>query len=162
MSKLRIQLIVIVLTFAVGISTVAVSIHFQKPESIQINLPNSAWEPIFFGRENFKGGINQATEMVGIQELRKTVLPEGDEEIRIWRYGGLEAIILKRTGGIWSAFHLNAEENTDSFASVAVTKLNEPKSGWNSFWKQMSDRNLFELPDASEIDCLIQRLDGSV
>ena len=83
MYKLSTRFLVVILTFVIGIFAVSGWFYYQESQPIQIILPNSSWEPIAFGRAKHKAGINQATEMAGIKELRKMVLPEGDVEIRI-------------------------------------------------------------------------------
>ncbi len=34
-----------------------------------------------------------------------------------------------------------------------MKQLNPPKSGWQSFWKNIVDKGILTLPDASEIGC---------
>jgi hypothetical protein len=153
MNKLKIRLIIVILTFAVGILSATVWIYFQKSAPVQIIIPNADWD------QNFFKLINDATEKAQLPQLRKASLNPDDVEIRIWRGFGLsnlEAVILKRRSGKWSASHLKA----DSYKNVQIEELNEPKSGWDSFWKQMNNRKLFELPDASEIGCDVSIIDG--
>jgi hypothetical protein len=157
MNKLRTHLIIIILTFAAGISAASGWIYFQKSAGIQIIIPNARWEQFFFR------SINDATEKAQLPRLRKVSLYNDDIEVRIWRGFGLsnlEAVILKRRAGKWSASHLKADTYIQPFENVEVKELDAPKSGWDSFWNQMNERKLLELPDASEIGCDIAMIDG--
>lgn len=158
MNKFTTRLMVIILCFAAGISVVAFWIYYQKSPPEQVILPNSRWEPIFF---KF---IDHVTEKAQIPALRQESLYPGNIEIRIWRGFGLsnlEGVIIKRNGSRWSASHLKADNYIDPVEMVDVVPLTEPKSGWESFWKQLNDKKLLELPDASEVNCEISMIDGT-
>ena len=159
MNELRTRLIIIILILAAGISILAALLHFRKSAPVTLILPNFSWE-----RSAFKV-IDQATETAQLTPLRKTQLYPNDIEIRIWRGFGLselEAVILKRNGSQWSAFHLQTDTSNPPFEKAQVEELKEPKSGWGKFWKQMNDQRLLELPDANEIDCDVSIIDGTV
>jgi hypothetical protein len=158
MNKLRTRLIIVILTFAAGIFSTAGWLYFQKSVPVQLIIPNAHWEQIFFRL------INDATEKAQLPQLRKESLSPDDIEIRIWRGFGssaLEAVILKRSGGTWSAIHLKVGGGVEPFDKIQVKELNEPKSGWESFWKQMSDRKLLDLPDSDEIGCDLSTIDAT-
>lgn len=154
--------LIIVITFGLGISAVTGCLYYQKSQKTQIILPNSRWESLFFDGIENKGGINQATEAARLNRLREARLKKEDVEIRIWRGFGLsplEAVILKRRDNQWSAQHLKTDNHYD-FAKVEVKELNQPKSGWELFWKQIVDKEILTLPDASEINCGDGGIDG--
>jgi hypothetical protein len=158
MNQLKTRLILVFLTFAAGIFSTAGWLYFQKSAPVQLIIPNAHWERIFFR------AIDDASERAQLPRLRKASLSPDDIEIRIWRGFGLsnlEAFILKRTNGNWSAFHLKADRNGEPFENVQLKELSEPKSGWESFWKQISNRKLLELPDQSEIGCDILTYDAT-
>ncbi len=80
-----------------------------------------------------------------------------------WRGFGLsplEGVILKRTNGQWSAFHIKTDNYYEA-EKVEVKELQSPKSGWKSFWKNIIDKEILALPDASEIDCDVSIIDGT-
>lgn len=160
MFKLSTRLLIVLLTFVIGISSVAGWLYYQETQKTQIILPNSRWEPLFFnGVKGSRDGINQVTKLAGLNELRKTRLKDGDVEIRVWlgfSTAPLEAVILKRNGGQWSAQHI-AESD---IGKVEVKELNSPKSGWEFFWKKIVDKEILTLPDSSEINCGEGGIDG--
>lgn len=161
MNKLSSRFLIIVSTFLIGISSVAGWFFYQESQKPQIILPNSRWEQIYFnGTENRKfGTINQTTNLGGLTELRKTIVKKGNLEIRIWRGFGrepLEGVILKQTDNHWSGLHLK-ETDIDK---AEVENLSPPKSGWESFWQQLVDKEILTLRDSSEIGCGEGGIDG--
>lgn len=163
MNKFSTRFIIVLLTFVIGISSAAGWFYYQESQRIQIISPNSQLEAIGYnGINEGKGGIKQATKLAGLPELRKTLLKKGDIEIRVWRGFGLsplEAVILKREGNQWSAKHIKTDNYYD-FEKVEVKQLNAPKSGWETFWKQIVNKEILTLPDSSEIGCNIYTIDG--
>lgn len=155
MNKFSTRFLIIVLTFLVGISSVTSWLYYQESQKNQLILPNSRWEQIFFnGVEGGRDSINQVTKLAGLTELRKISLKKGDIEIRVWRGFStlpLEGVVLKRTDNQWSARYI--AESYDDFGKVEMKELNAPKSGWESFWKQIVDKEILTLPDSSEINC---------
>lgn len=161
MNKFSIRFLIIIVTFIIGISSAAGWFYYQESQKVEIQLPNSLWEPIFFngvsrdGISEATGGINQATKLAGLKELRKTSFKKGDMEIRVWRGFGLsplEAVVLNRNNNQWSAQHLKTDNYYD-YEKVELKQLNPPKSGWESFWKQVTDKGILTLRDPSEINC---------
>jgi hypothetical protein len=158
MNKLTTRLMAIILSFATGVLIVAGWVYFQKSPPVEVVLPKSGWARIFFNL------IDRVTEKAAISELRKESLPADDIEIRIWRGFGLsnlEGIVLKRTDNRWSATHLKADNYNLPVENVEVIPLGEPNSGWESFWKQINDKRLLDLPDPSEINCEVSMIDGT-
>lgn len=164
MYKLSIRLSIVILTFVIGISSVAGWLYYQESQRVEIQLPNHRWEPIFFngvsqtnqdGVTEVEGGINHATKLAGLKELRKTSLSKDDIEVRVWRGFGLsrlEAVILRRIDGIRSGFHIKLNDY-DEPEKADVRKLYRPKSGWDSFWNQITDKGILTLRDPSEMNC---------
>lgn len=168
MNKFSIRFLIILLTFIIGISCAAGWFYYEESQRVEIQLPNHRWEPIFFngvsrdGISELKGGINQATKLAGLKELRKTSLKDDDIEVRVWRGFGLsplEAVILTRTNNHWFAQHLKTDNYYD-YEQVKLKQLNKPKSGWESFWKQVTDKGILTLRDPSEINCEDDGIDG--
>lgn len=158
MRNLKTRLIVALLTFVLGIATVTAWLLYlpSNNQEVHIILPNARWEPLFFKE------INAVGEFAGLTELRRTRLAEGDVEVRVWWGFGLEpleGVVLKRVGGQWSATHLKG----DCYYKPQKTyrkDLRPPKSGWESYWKQLVDAGILTLPDASEVNCNVGGLDG--
>lgn len=139
------------LAFCFGIIGWALQDKFQPTK---LEIPNAHWEKIFFR------GINDVTKLSGLEELRKTNHFTNDLEIRIWRVSDeAEAIIIKRIGETWSAIYIKSDSYTESTEST-VTKLNAPKSGWNSLWNKIEASGVLTLPDASQINCSVAQIDG--
>ena len=157
MRKNSVRLLVLILTFAVGLSAVGSWFYYQESQKIVIELPNAQWEPLYFKL------INKTTKLAEFEELRKTNLEKNDIEIRVWRgfgLGSLEAVILKRTNAQWTAFHLKAN-HYDEPEQVNLTKLDQPKSGWNSFWDNIVQKGILTLRDQSESGCDPETIDGT-
>jgi hypothetical protein len=154
MYKLSTRLLIVLLTFGIGISSAAGWYYYQESQKTQIILPIAKWEPIFFKT------INEATNLAKFTELRKTNLSEGDVEIRVW-YGfsglPLEAVFLKRTNNEWSAQYLKTN-NAHEFDKVELRQLNTPKSGWDSFWKKIVDQEILTLQQSVENECDISTI----
>lgn len=144
-------------TFVIGVLAVVGWFYYGKTPSIEICLPSSSWEPIFFKE------INRVTDLAKLKPLRKISVRKGDTEVRIWRGFGLsplEGVILKRYGGIWSALHISADKYLEA-ENAEVTQLEPPRTGWDSFWVSIVDKGLLTLPDPSEIGCEESGIDGS-
>ena len=157
MYKLPTRLLTAILTFALGISAAVGWLYYRESQRVKIELPDSRWEQIFFKL------IDRTTELGELKELRKTRLYGDDIEIRVWRgfgLGDLEGVILKRTNNQWKAFHVKADDYAEP-QQVEVKELNAPKSGWNSFWKNVTEKRLLTLRDPSEKNCEDSGLDGT-
>ena len=156
MSKFSTRFLVVSLTFVIGTFAVVGWFYYQESHKIQLIIPNARQDRILFE------GINNATNLGNLPELRKTFLGSGDIEIRIWRGFGLsslEGVVLKRADGQWSGLHIK-NNNYHEPAGVKVEKLNAPKSGWESFWKQLTDKEILTLPQSFENECNIPEIDG--
>lgn len=147
--KLSASIITIIISFFLSIFLVTVWHFYSETQKNEIKLPHAKWETIFFKE------INQVTNLGELTELRETILRKGDIEVRIWRgfsLDPLEGVILKRISGQWSAFYIVADQ---SFApeSVQLRELAPPKSGWNIFWKQITDKGILTITDNSVLNC---------
>jgi hypothetical protein len=151
------RLLIAILTFILGISVVAGWLYYRESQRVKIELPDDRWEQIFFRL------INKTTELGGLNELRKTSLKRDEIEVRVWRgfgLGDLEGVILKRTNNQWKAFHVKADDYSEP-QRAEVKELNSPKSGWDSFWKNLAEQGLLTLRDPSENNCEDSGIDGN-
>jgi hypothetical protein len=118
-------------------------------KELQLNIPNSIWEPIFFK------SIEERAELSNLRTLRESPLRDDDLEIRVWHGFGVTALqgfILKRAAGQWSAIHLNgirAGLPPHEYQKL----LQPPKSGWDLCWQRLQATSILTLPDASAIGC---------
>jgi hypothetical protein len=151
-------IIVSITTFAIGVCSVAGWIYYQESQRIEVILPAHRWEPIFFK------DIDRITDIVGIKQLRTTVIGKDDVEVRFWHGFGLqntEAVILKRSAGHWSAKHIVGEQGMNP-EWATIEDLPEPRLGFDKLWNELTGKGLLTLADASEIDCEYEGLDGLV
>ena len=143
------RLIAALATFVIGVIAVSVWVYYRESQRIEVQPSSGRWESIFFR------SIDRTTQLAQIEELRKTVVKNGDVEVRFWHGFGLsplEAVILKRTDGRWSGFHIKTNNYTEP-ENAFVEDLLPPRSGWDSLWKNVTDKGLLNLPDCSGEDC---------
>jgi len=96
-------LIAALATFVIGVIAVSVWVYYRESQRIEVQPSSGRWESIFFR------SIDRTTQLAQIEELRKTVVKNGDVEVRFWHGFGLsplEAVILKRTDGRCQVFIL--------------------------------------------------------
>lgn len=97
----------------------------------------------------------------GLENLEEKPTANDDIEVRIWQitdlymrvYKGLgvkeSVFILKRTSGNWSAVVFRKMVNQKSDAEKQIkTKLDEPKSGWESIWQNLVNNKLLTFSDS--------------
>jgi hypothetical protein len=158
MYKLSTRLIIGLLTFLLGMAATTVW-YLKRPstnQQVRLIIPKASWEPIYFK------GINSATNLSGQTDLRMTSLPEGDIEARMWWGFGLsplEGITIRRAAGHWSAIHVKADHYYEP-GKVDRKELRPPESGWDACWERLVDAEILKLPDASEVNCGADGLDG--
>jgi hypothetical protein len=114
------------------------------------------WEKDYF-RE-----INKRAKQANLKSLRKLALPSGDIEVRVWIGFGaveLEGIILKRSRGQWSGLRI-LPVGEDHPRQESLQELPAPKSGWEHFWKLLTDEGLLTLPDSSQLQGEIRTVEG--
>lgn len=119
----------------------------QEKKQLQLSVPKATWEPIFFDH------INKGAKAARLPDLRKAVLPNDDMEVRIWIGFGLtelEGFIIRRSNDKWVAFRIKGIDPRLSWKNPQITFLT-PKSGWNNFWRCLTDEGILTLPDASEL-----------
>lgn len=160
MYKLSIRLVVTILTFVVGIFAVAGWFYCQESQKFRVIVPNAHRDSILFSGVDERGGINHVTKLVNIKGLREIRLKNDDIEVRIWRSSSLEGVFLKRIAGQWSGLHIKPNGYYKA-EKVEIEQLNSPKSGWESFWKQLIDKEILTLPQSTENKCDISTIDGT-
>ncbi len=119
----------------------------QEKTELRLIIPKDTWEPIFFEE------INKRAKIAKLRNLRSTILPGDDLEVRVWVGFGLSALegfIIRRDAGQWSAKHLEGIY-PGLPRSEYQKKLQVPKSGWEAFWKRVVDEGLLTLPDSSDL-----------
>ena len=163
MYKLSTRLSIVLLTFVVGILAVAGWFYYQKLQPNQVIVPNVRRNLLLFKGINERGGINEATELGGLPELRESHLQKDDIEIRVWRgfsLSPLEGVVLKRNAGQWSGLHIKTDKY-DEPEKAEVRSLNAPKSGWESFSQQLIDKEILTLPQSTENQCDVSGIEGT-
>lgn len=107
--------------------------------------------------------VNRATDLGNLPELRKSQVSPGDLEVRVWRgssFSGLEGVVMKRSNSTWFGLHLRATDYTEPQA-VKVEKLTAPKSGWQQFWQNLSDKNILTIQQSADNECVTSFVDGT-
>lgn len=134
--------------------------HQEKPNLI---VPKAIWEPIFFGSTDDRQTIRGRTSISKLPDLRETVLPAGDIEVRLWDGFGLtllQGFVLKRTAGRWMAILLLPA--VPRYAGQDYKKaLPVPRSGWERFWNGLVREGLLTLPDSSTLKGERRYFDGT-
>ena len=139
----------------VGVAGVYRLIESRYFESVNIIQPLARPDSLFFEGRNQLTGINDATKLGDLPELRKVHLRKDDIEIRVWRgfsLDPLEGVILSRTDGEWSALHIKTD-NCCRFEKATVEPLYRPKLGWSAFWKMLDEKEILTIPQSSENEC---------
>ena len=103
--------------------------YFDSLQISQVSQTSYQWEPFFFR------SINRTTALLEIDELRRSRVPEGDLEIRVWRFGiPLEGVILKRTNSVWSGTRIITDDDVEP-SSARTISLGPPSwRGFLGFW----------------------------
>jgi len=125
----------------------------QKKRQLRLVLPRS---DMLLSPE-----INERLAKVNLPSLR-TVLPDGDFEVRVWIGFGLngeDCFILRYFSGQWSAIHLQGTAEAPPFPN-SMTPLSSPKSGWNKAWQRLVNAGILILPDAAKTKCEHAVIDG--
>ena len=156
MRKLTARLIIALLTFLLGVTAPAIWYLGRSNQEVRLVVPRASWEPIFFR------DINSVAGLSGQTDLRKTALAEGDVEVRVWSGFGLEplqGVTLRCVAGRWSAIHVKADKYYEP-EKADRRELRPPKSGWEAVWQRLTNAGILTLPDASEVNCSVDGLDG--
>lgn len=128
----------------------------QDKKMLKLIIPNANWEPIFFEE------INERAKVAKLTNLRSTVLPNDDLELRVWIGFGLsplEGFVIERTSGRWAAVHLRPIHRQLPRYSYQNT-LTAPKSGWEQLWHRLVNEGVLTLPDSSELKDEVRVRDG--
>jgi hypothetical protein len=116
-------------------------------------------------KEETKKSIAEESIFYGLSKLSEKILSGNDLEIRLWRFSAFGdrdlVFILTKTNQIWSARLIQRTiaqkivysniSNKRRFAKYSQGKLENPKSGWDSFWQKLTDTEILILPDGSEV-----------
>ncbi len=156
------RFIVAALTFLIGISAATAWLFSRSPkQELHVSIPDERWVHIRFESTGMDTkSINEITSEAGLPNLRATVLPGDDMEVRVWvdasEYG--RAFILRRAAGQWSAIRLRGMLREQKLQKYAV--LSAPRSGWDGAWGRLMNAGILTLPDAAGIQCKAGVLDG--
>lgn len=97
--------------------------------------------------EYFFPAIRERAGKSGLKDLHTHRLPAGDLELRVWdspSFMPVQGFVLKRTNGQWNALMLpRLEKNTTGNPTMIYE---EPKIGWDEFWKKLVGEGILTLP----------------
>jgi hypothetical protein len=160
MNRKFIRLFAVVPAFAVGIFAVLGCSYYLESQRVKVEASAAPRVAIYFTV------IDRTAELSGLQDLRKIKLDNDDIEVRVWRGFGLsnlEGVVLKRSSGEWSAVHIEADDYAQP-EHVKITDPGPPKSGWDAFWKRVTEQGLLTIrdPTGSSCDKVIGDSDGYV
>jgi len=114
------------------------------------------WESYFFPQ------LEKRTQAVDLPSLRTMRFSETDVEVRFWSDASpdnIRGFVIRRRGDKWSALELYQERRPWPSA-VKLEDLGTAKSGWDTFWKQLTAAGILVLPDSDETNCRSGGLDG--
>jgi hypothetical protein len=141
-------------------NSIVLSVPVNEPKSAQLTNPtpvsNSKEEIVFPVRKRtellFEEHINERVKEAKIVSLKEKRLDDKDLEFRVWVGFGkkpLEGFVISRIAGKWQGTYL--ESINDTIKPPFNKRLPSPKSGWEEFWKQVTEAGLMTLPDFSEL-----------
>lgn len=106
---------------------------------LKLFIPNDFWD------ENFSRHAAKA----GLSDLKTTVLPGNDLEVRIWAFAfnDIGCVAFKRVNGKFSALRVPMiDSDRNRYVSEPYP---EPASGWDAFWNKLVSEGVLSLPDSS-------------
>jgi len=116
----------------------------------------ATWEESFFK------ALEERAKEVNLGSLKQAKLLEKDLEARFW-YDGRPSVIngfvIRRLGDQWAGIGIRQIESSWP-SHVTQSDLGEPKSGWDTLWKNLVDSGLLTLPDSNQTKCHTEVLDG--
>lgn len=126
----------------------------QPVQVPSLEIPNASWERVFFEE------LEKHTSKAGLADLRKTVLPDQDLEMRFWydHFEVIDGLIIRRSGGNWSAIYLKQKSHRDP--TFESKDPGPPKTGWEDVWSRLVSAGILTLPDQSQTNCKSEALDG--
>jgi hypothetical protein len=122
---------------------------------LKLFIPENVWVRIYFEE------IDARVKKSGLTNLRETVLPEGDLEVRVWEgfsFFPIRGVVIKRRAGQWEAHHIRQMREGDTEAPI--TSYPEPPLGWDNFWGQLVEDGILSLPDSYSIGCVAGMTDS--
>ncbi len=128
----------------------------EEEKKLEPNTTSGTWEPIFFR------AIDERAKTAKLANLKAAVLSNEDLEVRVWIGFGLiplEGFVISRRGNQWSAIHLKSigpHLPKSRYQNVLPT----PRSGWDNFWRRLTDEGILSLPDSSELKDEVMTRDG--
>ncbi len=158
MYRFSTRFIIVILTFVIGVFAVGGWLYYREFQKIIVISPVSRWDSLIFKQ------VNKAINLAGLTELRKTSVRDGDVEVRVWRgfsQSPLEGVIFKRTNNQWSGLYVKTNAHYEP-EKAEVRQLNSPKSGWESFWQQLVNKEILTLPQSTENECDIPNADAVI
>jgi hypothetical protein len=115
-----------------------------------LDIPKNSWVEIYFelvGEQSIDG----RAKVSKLPNLRTTLLPRGEEEIRIWEGFGLaylEGLRLQFKEGRWKASHiLPLSEKNQKYKDKNFLLSVNPVDSWKQFWKELTKQSFYTLPD---------------
>ncbi|HLN98459.1 MAG TPA: hypothetical protein VK208_08370 [Pyrinomonadaceae bacterium] len=128
----------------------------EEEKKVEPNAASGTWEPIFFS------AIDERAKIAKLTNLRTAFLSNEDLELRVWIGFGLiplEGFVISHRGEQWSAIHLRSigpHLPKSRYQNVLPT----PRSGWDHFWRRLTDEGILSLPDSSELKDEVMTRDG--
>ncbi len=103
-------------------------------------------------KQQLKTEIIELSKTCQLPVLEKSIKAKEDLEVRVWRNSAwwkTWTFILKRSSQKWSAdFQTQIfEDGTFKLKKISKRKLLEPKSGWENFWQQITNKQILTLID---------------
>lgn len=130
----------------------------SSPVQWSVGSPRTGWERVAFIQ------IDELAQIANLPRLQSTSLPNGDLEARFWSdagYFGREGVVIRRANGAWSGTHVLGPSKYTDFKKSAH-QMKPPHSGWDAVWQRLVEAHVLELPDASEVGCVVVGNDGVV
>lgn len=115
--------------------------------------PRAEWVETFFDVASKLDSLQGHLSREKGWDLRKTLLPQGDEEIRLWYAptGPPNTVLyLRLTKGAWTA-ERRYWGGGDKYDEDWSIRYANPKSGWSAFWRQADELGMRTLPDDSQL-----------
>jgi hypothetical protein len=149
------MIISVIVLFATALVTISsCSQKNERPSREAVS--NNGWEVSFFP------ALEERTREVGLPKLERNVAGASDRELRFWYDAHpnlINGFVIRRTGDVWSARGIRQSQNWWP-SPLIQDALGAPKSGWDAFWKKLTDAGILTLPDSYEINCTSGALDG--
>ncbi len=126
----------------------------------EVSLPKASWVRPFFNVKKEPDFLRGHLARQPGWDLRKVLLPPGDEEIRLWYarfHNNNEVLFLRRKRGKWSA-EKHFWGGGDKYDPDWSIRYEEPREGWSTFWAKVDELGFRVLPDDSTLPQNARRL----